>query len=407
MKILVINCGSSSLRFQLINMENEEVLSKGICDRIGLEGSFMKCKHINQDEITINQEISNHTSAVQLVLKCIADPRNMIIKSLDEISAVGHRVVHGGEFFHDSVLIDHKVLDAIEQCSRLAPLHNPSNIIGIKACRELLPSAPMVAVFDTAFHQTMPDYAYIYPIPYEMYGKHKIRKYGFHGISHRYIAAKTSEIMQAPLEQLKIISCHLGGGASICAINKGKSVDTSMGFTPLEGLMMGTRSGTIDPAIIPYLMENEQLGIKEINNILNKKSGILGVSGVSSDFRDIQKAAYQDNERAKLTIDMFCYRIKKFIGEYMAVLDGADAIIFTAGIGEHDWRVRQKSLENLDCMGIIVDEEQNKNAVDRTLEHKEIEITHRDSRTRVFVIHTNEELMIARDTYKVVGENPV
>lgn len=407
MIILVINSGSSSLKYQLIDMKDEKVLSKGICDRIGLDDSFLKCQAYGEEEVVTYENIPNHTVAVQVVLNCLSSSGGGILSSMSDISAVGHRVVHGGEFFSDAALIDEKVMEAIRQCSSLAPLHNPANIVGIEACREILPDVPIAAIFDTAFHQTMPDYAYIYPLPYELYKKYKIRKYGFHGTSHKYVSHRAAEIIGKPVEKLKIISCHLGGGASVCAINHGKSLDTSMGFTPLEGLVMGTRSGTIDPAIITFLMKNENMSVAEMDNMLNKKSGILGISGISSDFRDIEKAAYTGNERAKLTVEVFCYRIKKFIGQYMAVMNGADAIVFTAGIGEHDWRVRGKSLENLECMGIRIDHEKNKNAVDRSLRNKEVEITGEGSNTRIFVIRTNEELMIARETMQLVMDNNI
>lgn len=405
MIILVINCGSSTLRYQLMDMNNEKCLSKGICDRIGIRGSFLKFQSLDREEVAISQDIQDHSTAVKLVLKNISDPEHGVINSMSEISAVGHRVVHGGEYFHQSVLIDNEVLETIKECSKLAPLHNPSNIIGIETCKELLPDAPMVAVFDTAFHQTMPKYAYMYGLPYETYEKYRIRKYGFHGTSHRYVAHRAAEVMGIPIEELKIISCHLGGGASICAIDRGESIDTSMGFTPLEGLIMGTRSGSIDPAIVPMLMEKENLGTTEIDNLLNKKSGILGLSGISSDFRDVQKAAYQYNEKAKLTIDVFCYRIKLFIGQYIAALNGVDVIIFTAGIGEHDWRTREKCVENLDNLGIKIDHEKNKNAVHRSLSHQEIDITAKGSKVKTYVIHTNEELMIAKDTFSIIQHN--
>ncbi|MGE5473303.1 MAG: acetate/propionate family kinase [Ignavibacteriales bacterium] len=402
MIILVINCGSSSLKYQLINMSTEEVLSKGICDRIGLEGSFLKHRTGEEDDIIVNQPIPDHKSAVQIVLDYLSHKEHGSIDSLADITAVGHRVVHGGEFFHDAALINDNVIDAIKQCCSLAPLHNPSNLIGIEACQHLLPDVPMVAVFDTAFHQAMPKYAYLYGLPYKFYEQYKIRRYGFHGTSHKYVANRAANFVGIPIEELKIITCHLGSGSSICAVDRGESIDTSMGYTPLEGLVMGTRCGSIDPAIVPVIMEKEGLGIQEINELMNKKSGILGVSGMSSDFRDIQKAAYQYNEMAQLTVDIFCYNIKKYIGQYIAALNGINIIVFTGGIGEHDWRVRKKSLENLDYLGITIDNEKNRNAVHKTLTNDELEITGGRSKVRTLVIHTNEELTIAKETAKIL-----
>ena len=402
MIILVINCGSTSLRYQLIDIVNEHVLAKGICDRIGIEGSFLKHKTEEENEIVVTQPIADHKEAVQVVLEYLSHKEHGVIDSLADISAVGHRVVHGGEFFHDSVLVDEHVLDSIKQCCSIAPLHNPPSVIGIEACMHLLPNIPEVTVFDTAFHQSMPKYSFLYGLPYSMYEKHKIRKYGFHGTSHKYVANRAANFVGIPIEELKIITCHLGGGASICAVDRGESIDTSMGYTPLEGLIMGTRCGNIDPAIVPVIMEKEKLGIKEINELMNKQSGILGISGISSDFRDIEKSAYQYNERAQLTVDMFCYKIKKYIGQYTAILNGVDIIVFTGGIGEHDWRVRKKSLDNLDYLGITIDNEKNRNAVHQTLKNEEIDITGGRSKVRTLVIHTNEELMIAKETSKIV-----
>jgi len=400
--ILVINCGSTSLKYQLIDIANEHVLAKGICDRIGIDGSFLKHKTEEENEIIVKLPIADHKEAVQVVLEYLSHKEHGVIDSLEDISAVGHRVVHGGEFFHDSVLVDEHVLDSIKQCCSIAPLHNPPSVIGIEACMHLLPNIPEVTVFDTAFHQTMPKYSFLYGLPYSMYEKHKIRKYGFHGTSHKYVATRAANFVGIPIEELKIITCHLGGGASICAIDRGESIDTSMGYTPLEGLIMGTRCGNIDPAIVPVIMEKEKLGIKEISNLMNKESGILGISGISSDFRDIEKAAYQYNERAQLTVDMFCYNIKKYIGQYTAILNGVDIIVFTGGIGEHDWRVRKRSLDNLDYLGITIDNEKNRNAVHQTLKNEEIDITGGRSKVRTLVIHTNEELMIAKETSRIV-----
>ncbi|MGE5329610.1 MAG: acetate/propionate family kinase [Deltaproteobacteria bacterium] len=402
MIVLVINCGSTSLKYQLIDITNENVLAKGICDRIGLEDSFLKHKTGEENDIIVNQSIPDHNSAVQIVLEYLSHKEHGAIDSMSDITAVGHRVVHGGEFFHDSALVDSKVLDAIKECCSIAPLHNPPNLTGIEACMKLLPNVPNIAVFDTAFHQSMPKYSYLYGLPYSLYEKHKIRKYGFHGTSHKYVANRAANFVGIPIEELKIITCHLGGGASICAVDRGESIDTSMGYTPLEGLIMGTRCGSIDPAIVPYIMEKENLGIKEVSNLMNKQSGILGISGMSSDFRDIQKAAYQYNDRAKLTIDIFCYNIKKYIGQYIAILNGVDLIVFTGGIGEHDWRARKKSLDNLDYLGITIDNEKNRNAVHKSLTNQEIEITGGRSKVRTFVIHTNEELVIAKETARVL-----
>lgn len=403
MIIFVINCGSSSLKYQLIDITTENVLAKGICDRIGLEGSFLKHRTGEGNDIVVNQPIPDHKSAVQIVLEYLSHKEHGAINSLSDISAIGHRVVHGGEFFHDAAIIDEKVTDAIKQCCSLAPLHNPSNLVGIEACQHLLPNVPMVAVFDTAFHQAMPKYSYLYGLPYSLYEKYKIRKYGFHGTSHKYVANHAANFVGIPIEELKIITCHLGSGASICAVDRGESIDTSMGYTPLEGLVMGTRCGSIDPAIVPVLMEKEKLGTEEIKELMNKKSGILGISGMSSDFRDIQKAAYQYNEMAQLTIDIFCYSIKKYIGQYIAALNGVNIIVFTGGIGEHDWRVRKKSLENLDYLGITIDNEKNRNAVHKSLTNNELEITGGRSKVRILVIHTNEELMIAKETAKILS----
>jgi acetate kinase len=392
MKILVINTGSSSLKYQLIQMDNEEVLAKGVCDRIGLEQSFIKHTKTGKDSVVIEKDLYNHKVAIKSVIDVLMDPEKGVISDMSEITAVGHRVVHGGEKFKQSVLIDDVVLQAIKDCIELAPLHNPPNVTGIEACKSAMPNTPMIAVFDTAFHQTMPKYAYIYALPYDIYEKYGLRKYGFHGTSHKYVAERASKLLGKPINELKLISCHLGNGASICAIKNGKSVETSMGFTPLQGLAMGTRSGTIDPAVISFLMEKEKMGVKEISDFLNKKSGVLGVSGVSSDFRDLHAAADQGNDRAALAIEIFCYRVKRFIGDYIAVLNGADAVIFTAGIGENNDIVREKSLENLEFLGIKIDKEKN------LIKGKEIDISAEGAITKTLVIPTNEELAIARET---------
>jgi len=397
MKVLVINTGSSSLKYQLIDMTNENVLAKGVCDRIGLEHSFLKHSKTGSEPVIIEKDLYNHKVAVQEVLSALTDSTTGVISSMAEIAAVGHRIVHGGEKFKDSVIIDDKVMDAIKECVELAPLHNPANIIGIEACQQIMPNIPMVAVFDTAFHQTMPSYAYIYALPYEIYEKYRLRKYGFHGTSHKYVANRAAEILGRPIEELKIITCHLGNGASICAVKNGKSVETSMGFTPLQGLAMGTRSGTIDPAVISFLMEKEKMSVKDISDFLNKKSGVLGVSGVSSDFRDVQEAAENGNERAQLALDIFCYRVKRFIGDYMGVLNGADAVVFTAGIGENNDLVRSKILKDMDFLGIAIDEEKNK------VKGKEIDISAPGAKVKTLVIPTNEELAIARETKKLLN----
>jgi len=396
MKILVINTGSSSLKYQLIDSQNESILARGLCERIGIDNSFLKHSNNRGNVIIIEKDMYNHKIAIEAVINALTDKETGVISELGEITAVGHRVVHGGEKFHDSVIIDEEVIKALKDCIELAPLHNPPNITGIMACREVLPVTPMVAVFDTAFHQTLPKYAFMYALRYEAYTKYGIRKYGFHGTSHKYVAQKAAALMNKPIEETKIITCHLGNGASLCAVKNGKSVDTSMGFTPLDGLAMGTRCGRLDPAVIPFLMEKENMDHKQINEYLNKKSGLLGISGISSDFRDILEAAEKGNERAQLAIDMFSYRVKKYIGEYAAVLDGPDCVVFTAGIGEWNKVVREKSLSGLGYLGIELDKEKNE------IVGSEVEITTPGSTTKVFVIPTNEELAIARETYLLI-----
>ena len=396
MKVLVINSGSSSLKYQFIDMTNESVLAKGVCDRIGLEQSFLKHSKIGGNTVVIEKDLYNHKLAIKEVISALTDDEIGVIKDMKEISAVGHRVVHGGERFYKSVIIDDEVKEAIEKCSELAPLHNPSNIIGIDACRQIMPDVPMVAVFDTAFHQTIPRHAYIYALPYEIYEKYGLRRYGFHGTSHKYVSERAAKMLNKPIEELKIVSCHLGNGASICAVKYGKSIETSMGFTPLQGLCMGTRSGTIDPAVISFLMEKEKMTVKDISDFLNKKSGVLGVSGVSSDFRDIQEAAESGNDRAKLALDIFCYRVKRFIGDYIAIMNGVDAVVFTAGIGENNDYVRREVLTDMDFLGIKIDEEKNK------VKGKEMDISTPDAKVKTLVIPTNEELAIARETVELV-----
>lgn len=396
MKVLVINTGSSSLKYQLIDMSNESVLAKGLCDRIGIDNSFIKHTKTGSDAVVIEKDMTNHKAAIKAVLNVLTDSKIGVIKDMAEISAVGHRVVHGGEKFHDSVRIDEKVMKAIRDCIDIAPLHNPPNIIGIEATQAIMPKTPMVAVFDTAFHQTMPKCAYMYALPYETYEKYGVRKYGFHGTSHKYVAQRAAKLLGKPLEELKLITCHLGNGASVSAVKYGKSVDTSMGFTPLDGLVMGTRSGTIDPSLVKFLMEKEKMSIAEITDYLNKKSGVLGVSGVSSDFRDLHAAADDGNERAQLSIDMFCYRVKHYIGAYAAVLNGADAVIFTAGVGENNDITRKAICQDMDYLGIKIDDAKNK------LRGSEVDISAPDATTRVLVIPTNEELAIARETVSLL-----
>lgn len=397
-KILVINSGSSSMKFQLIDMTTEKVLAKGLCDRIGIENSFLKYTRYGNDTVVLEKDMPNHKTAVQEAIYALTCKDMGVISDMSEISAFGHRVVHGGEKFHSSVIIDEEVMKAIKGCINLAPLHNPPNITGIEACKAIMPDTPMVAVFDTAFHQTIPTHAYLYALPYDLYEEHGVRKYGFHGTSHKYVSERAAIMLNRPLEELRLITCHLGNGASVCAIKNGISLDTSMGFTPLAGLAMGTRSGTIDPAVIFFLMEKGNMTIKEVNEYLNKKSGVLGISGVSSDFRDIQAAAEEGNERAQLAIDIFCYRVKKYIGEYSTVIEGLDAIIFTAGIGENNDLVRSKIVSGLDYLGISIDQDKNKIAIG-----KEIDISTTDTKVKTLVIPTNEELAIARETLKLIG----
>ncbi|NCC79615.1 MAG: acetate kinase, partial [Clostridia bacterium] len=396
MKILVINCGSSSLKYQLIDMENENSLSTGLVERIGIEGSKLTQKVEGREKYVLTVPMKNHKDAIAHVIDTLLDEVQGVIKSSDEIGAVGHRVVHGGEKYSTSVIIDDEVMKDLEEFSVLAPLHNPPNIIGINACKELMPDTTMVAVFDTAFHQTMPEKAFLYGLPYELYKENHIRKYGFHGTSHKYVSQRAAEMLDKDLKDLKLITCHLGNGASVSAVRGGVSVDTSMGFTPLEGLLMGTRCGDIDPAIIPYLMDVKGYSYDEVNNIMNKKSGVLGLSGVSSDFRDIEDAAAEGNERAKLALDVFHYRVKKYIGYFMAAMNGLDAVIFTAGLGENAIETREEIVSDMEWFGIELDREKNK------VRGKERIVSTDDSKVKVIVIPTNEELMIARDTLSLV-----
>ena len=397
MKVLVVNCGSSSVKYQLLNMEDESVMARGLAERIGIEGSRLKHQAAEKDEVIIEKPMPDHKTALKLITDVLTDEKTGVIKDMDEIYAIGHRVVHGGEKFSGSVKITDEVIDTLRECSDLAPLHNPPNIMGIEACQQLMPGKPMAGTFDTAFHHTIPDYAYIYPIPYEYYKKYGVRKYGFHGTSHKYVAERAAEIVGKPLESLKIITCHLGNGASITAVDGGKSVETSMGFTPLEGLAMGTRCGSIDPAIIAFLMEKENKTIEEVNNILNKRSGVLGISGVSSDFRDLEQAAEKGDYGAKLAIEVFAYKVKKFIGSYSAVMNGVDVVVFTAGLGENSISMRERICSGLDYLGLELDPEAN------NVRGKEAIISKPGCKVKAVVIPTNEELMIARETVKIVG----
>ena len=395
MKVLVINAGSSSLKYQLINTDNNDVIAKGVCERIGIEGSNLTHKPAGKEEAKITEPMANHADAIKLVIAALLDEKHGVIKSMDEIGAVGHRVVHGGEYFNKSVIIDDSVKKAIEACIDLAPLHNPANLTGIKACEEVMPGVPQVAVFDTAFHQTMEPKAYLYAIPYELYQKDKIRKYGFHGTSHKYVANRAAQMLGRPIEELKLVTFHLGNGSSVTAVDGGKSVDTSMGFTPLSGVIMGTRSGVIDPAIIPYIMDKEHLGIKEVDKLLNKESGVLGISGISSDFRDLTKEAEEGNERAKLALDMFVYSVKRYLGFYACAMGGVDAVVFTAGIGENNGAIRAAIMEGMEFLGAEIDLEKNKG-------RGEIDISAEGAKVKTLVIPTNEELMIALDTKALV-----
>ncbi len=396
MNILVINCGSSSLKYQLMNMNSEEVMANGLVERIGLDGARIKHERPGKDKHVVETPMKDHKIALENVLKLLTDASYGAIDSLETIDAIGHRVVHAGEKYAASVLVDEHVHAALEECIELAPLHNPPNIMGIKAIEELLPGKPNVAVFDTAFHQTMPEEAYIYPLPYEYYEKYGLRRYGFHGTSHRYVTMRAAQMMGKPIEELSLISCHLGNGASIAAVKGGKSISTSMGFTPLEGLAMGTRSGDIDPAIVTYLMDKEGLDMDGINNVLNKKSGVLGISGVSSDFRDIEDAAAAGNERAQLALKIFDLRVREYIAAYAADMGGVDGVIFTAGLGENSIDNRKSICAGLSFMGIELDDEKN------NVRGKETFINKEDAKVKIMVIPTDEELMIAKDTEEIV-----
>jgi acetate kinase len=395
MKVLVINCGSSSLKYQLIDSDTEQALAVGLCERIGIDGR-LNHKPTGGEKVVIEATMDTHATAIRMVLDALVDAKHSVIKSLDEIGAIGHRVVHGGEKFASSVVITDEVINAIEECNDLAPLHNPANLIGIRACESIMPEVPMVAVFDTAFHQTMPTKAYIYGIPYEYYENYKVRRYGFHGTSHSFVAKRAVEMLNLDEKNSKIIVCHLGNGASITAVKNGESVDTSMGLTPLEGLIMGTRSGSIDPAIIEFIANKENKSLEEVLDILNKKSGVLGISGVSSDFRDLEDATAEGNERATLATEIFAYNVAKYIGSYVAAMNGVDAIAFTAGLGENDKNVRKLVFQYIGYLGVELNEENN------NTRGKEIILSTPGSKVTVCVIPTNEELAIARETVSLV-----
>lgn len=396
MKILVINAGSSSLKYQLIDMDNENVMAKGLCERIGIDGSNLQHTNVAKDTKTkIEKPMKDHGDAIQMVIDALVDGEIGVIKSMDEIGAVGHRVVHGAEEFADSCIITEAVMKALEKCVPLAPLHNPPNIIGIEACKKIMPNTPMVGVFDTAFHQTMPSKAYMYALPYEYYEKDRIRKYGFHGTSHKYVSQKAAQFLGKDPKDLKIITCHLGNGSSISAVDGGKCVDTSMGFTPLDGVPMGTRTGSMDPAVVTYLINEKGMNAKDVDALMNKQSGVQGISGVSSDFRDLAAAAEEGNERAKLALDMFSYQVKKYVGSYAAAMGGVDAVVFTAGVGENDADTRKAVTDGLGFLGIKIDDAKNST-------RGTVDISAADATVKTLVIPTNEELMIAIDTKRLV-----
>ena len=398
MKVLVINCGSSSLKYQVLDMTNESLLAKGLVERIGMEGSVITHEKTGMDKYKLVTPMEDHKDAIAQVLMAIQDADHGVVTSMDEIGAVGHRVVHAGEKYADSVLITEEVIKALEECVELAPLHNPPNLLGIAACKELMPTTPMVGVFDTAFHQTMPAESYLYALPYEYYTKYGVRRYGFHGTSHKYVSQRAADMLNVNINDLKIITCHLGNGASVSAIKGGKCIDTSMGFTPLEGLVMGTRSGDIDPAIVNFIAKKEGLSHEEADNVLNKKSGVLGISGVSSDFRDIEAALEDGNERAALALKVFAHKVRFYIGAYIAEMNGVDAIVFTAGVGENDIYMREVICQELGNLGIKLDVVKNK------VRGKETIISTDDAKVKLLLIPTNEELMIARDTLNIVSK---
>lgn len=398
MKVLVVNCGSSSVKYQLIDMDGEKVLAKGLVERIGIKGSILTQKVEGRDKYIIEEPMENHKDAIKLVLGALVDEKYGVIKDMSEISAVGHRVVHGGEKYSSSVLIDDKVLKNIEDCCKLAPLHNRPNLIGIEACKALMKDTPMAVVFDTAFHESMPKEAYMYALPYELYEKHGIRKYGFHGTSHKYVSQKVAETMGKDIKDLKIVTCHIGNGVSLAAIKNGKSIDTTMGFTPLAGVPMGTRSGDIDPAIVTYLMTELKYSPEQVNELLNKKSGVFGLTGISSDFRDIKKAGYvEGDKKALLALDMFHYKIRTTIGAYMVAMGGLDVIVFTAGVGENSDQNRKGILKGLEFLGIELDEKRNMNNGELT------EISKDSSKVKIYIVPTDEELMIAKETVDLLN----
>lgn len=396
MNVLVINCGSSSLKYQLINTDSEEVLAKGLCERIGIEGSVLTHSPAGKDKVVIKTAMPDHKVAVSLVIDALTNKEYGVVDSLKEIDAVGHRVVHGGESFAQATKINDQVIEAIKECNELAPLHNPANLIGIDACADIMPEVPMVAVFDTAFHQTMPAKAYLYGLPYEYYEKYKVRRYGFHGTSHSYVSKRTAEILGKDYKNFKVVVCHLGNGASISAVKNGECIDTSMGLTPLEGLIMGTRSGDIDPAIQEFICKKENISIDEMNSILNKKSGVLGMSGISSDFRDLVAAKEEGNKRAEDTLDTYAYHVAKYIGSYVTAMNGVDAIVFTAGVGENNASVRKAISEYFGYLGIEIDDEKN------ALRGEEVVISTPESKVAMLVVPTNEELAIARETVELI-----
>lgn len=397
MKILIVNAGSSSLKYQLINMDNEATIAQGMIERIGIEGGKLTQK-ANGEKRVIMSDMKDHLDAVAMMIQVLTDKDYGVITSMDEVGAVGHRVVQGGELFTASAVINDEVIAAIEKNVQLAPLHNPANLMGIYACQKIMPNTPMVAVFDTAFHQTMPPKSYLYGVPMEYYERLRVRRYGFHGTSHRYVSQRAAEILGRPIEELRLVTCHLGNGSSMAAVQFGKSVDTSMGMTPLEGVIMGTRSGNVDPAVLQFIMNHENLDINQMLDILNKQSGFLGISGISSDMRDVEEAAAKGDRNSQISIDMLYQGIKKYIAAYAAVMGGVDAVIFTAGIGENGWELREGVLENMEFLGIKFDKEKNK------VRGKEIEISTPDSKVKVLVVPTNEEIVIARDTLALVGK---
>jgi acetate kinase len=397
MKILVLNCGSSSIKFQLFDMNTKDVIAKGIVEKVGLKGSFLKLEKLNGEKVKFDGEIIDHQTGIEYVLGVLTSKKHGCIENLNEIDAVGHRVVHGGEKFNSSVLITDEVIKQLELCIELAPLHNPPNLKGIYAMQTLLPTVPQVGVFDTAFHQTMPKHAYMYAIPYSLYEKYGIRRYGFHGTSHRYVSARACEVLGVPYEDQKIITCHLGNGASMAAIDHGKSIDTSMGLTPVEGLIMGTRAGDLDLGVITFIMDKEEIDFKAANTLINKHSGILGITGISSDMREVEEAESKGNERAKLSLDMYHYRIKKYIGAYIAAMNGLDILVFTGGVGENSAETRAEVCKDMNFLGIDFDFEKNKG-----VRGKETILSTASSKAKVMVIPTNEELVIAQDTEKIV-----